>query len=134
MKISRRFNLIAALFFSMGLLMAGCSSDDDTVDDDDKEASEGCYIHLYDGDNFKDDNLKVEGPAEYADLDDLPGADGKNWTDEADSFKIGKDATVTVWYEKDFEGGSKEYTAGEYPSADEPYSLKITCKDDNTDE
>src|SRR5699024_9109406 len=116
---------------SLTLIMAttACSSDDDNPEETEAEGNDdekGCYIHLYDGDNFKDDDLKVEGPAEYTDLDDLPGDDGKNWTDEAGSFKVGKTATVTVCYETDFEGESKVYEAGAYPSEDEPYSMKIT--------
>jgi len=99
------------------------------ADKDSGDHGEGCYIQLFDGDNFTDDSLTVKEPGEYPDLDELPDADGKNWTDEADSFKVGEGTTVTVWTETDFEGDSTVYEAGDYKSVDEPYSLKIECEE-----
>lgn len=129
----RRFHLFFLLIFSTGLLLGSCSSDDDNVENP-EEGDGDCYIKLFDGDNFKDDHITVEGPAEYTDLSNLPNADDKDWTDEADSFKISKGASVTVWSETEFKGDSTVYEAGDYPSVDEPYSLKITCIDNSDDE
>lgn len=129
-------HLFTVLFFSLTLVSAGCTDDDvgdnnDETENPDEEGDDdvakGCFIELFDGDNFKDDSIKVNGPAEYSDLSDLPDANGMDWTDEADSFKVSKDATVTVWTETNFEGDSTVYDAGNYPSEDEPYSLKIDC-------
>lgn len=118
------FTLIVALM----LVGAGCSSSDNKDKDGNGDPSiTGCFIELFDGDNFKDDSIKVEGPAEYADLDNLPNSNDKNWTDEADSFKVGPNTRVTVWTQRNFEGESTQYEEGEYPSVDEPYSLKIEC-------
>lgn len=94
------------------------------------EGVAACSVQLFDGDNFKDDHITIKEPGEYENLDDLPGSDGKNWTDEADSFKVGKNTTVTVWTETDFKGDSKVYEAGDYKSVDEPYSMKIECVED----
>lgn len=139
MKLAKNFPVFFILFFSLTLIMTttACSSDDDNqneidqpIDGEDPTGDEdgiGCYIHLFDGDNFKGPNLKIDGPAEYANLDDLPNSDGRNWTDEADSFKIGEGATVTVWYQTNFGGDSFVYQPGEYASEEEPYSLKIEC-------
>lgn len=99
----------------------------------DKDVSEGvepegsCYIILYDGDNFKDDKITINGPDEYPSLKNLPGS-SKDWNDEADSFKAGKTATVTFWTETDFKGDSITFDPGtENPSIDEPSSMKIRC-------
>lgn len=97
-------------------------------------AAEGgdCYIHLFDGDDFDDtdDNFKLTEPGEYKDLKNLPGAD-EDWTDEADSAKVGSAATVTVWKDTGFSGTSKELKPGsEHASLEpEPSSLKMTCDD-----
>lgn len=92
-----------------------------------------CYIHLFDGDDFDDtdDNFKLTEPGEYKDLKNLPGAD-EDWTDEADSAKVGSAATVTVWKDTGFSGTSKELKPGsEHASLEpEPSSLKMTCDDD----
>ena len=113
------FLLFSAAFIS-------CSSDDDNGDNS-GNTPDSCYVHLFDGDNFTDDNIIIDGEGEYADLDDLPNSDGKNWTDEADSFKVGENTVLTTWTKTNFEGDSTIYEAGEYPSEEEPYSLKITC-------
>lgn len=105
----------------------------DSADDGDHQENtiEGCYIQLFDGDNFKDDSLKVKGPAEYTTLSDLPDADGRDWTDEADSFKVNEGTEVTVWTQTDFKGDSTVYEEGNYESVEEPFSMKIKCEDDN---
>jgi hypothetical protein len=94
------------------------------------EPNNGCFVHLYDDDNFStaDDNFVLTQPGSYTNLDNLPGAN-QSWTDEADSFKVGSAATVTVYDEENFEGNSKTYQPGsEEPSADiEPSSLKMSC-------
>lgn len=87
-----------------------------------------CSVQLFDGDNFKDDNIIVQGPGEFADLSKLPGAT-KNWDDEADSFKVAEGTVLTVWTKKNFEGDSVIYNGPmDVPSADEPRSMKISCK------
>lgn len=39
------------------------------------DTPDGCEITLYDGDNFTDDKVTVKGPAEFANLNKLPGSD-----------------------------------------------------------
>lgn len=115
------------LVFSLTAVLATACSNDDNDDHNNPGTEKGCYIELFDGDNFKDDHIKIEGAGEYPDLSDLPGSDGRDWTDEADSFKVGSEASVTVWGHTNFEGDSTVYTSGDYPSVDEPHSLKISC-------
>ena len=94
------------------------------------ESDDECFIHLFDGDNFdeSDDNFQLTEPGDYENLADLPGAD-KDWTDEADSLKVGQSATVTIYSEEGFEGQSQDLDPGTELADvdDEPQSLKMTC-------
>lgn len=92
--------------------------------------ADSCYLQLFDGDNFEDDNIVIKGSGEYADLNNLPNAHGQDWTDEADSFVVGDSTTVEVWNNKNFEGESTTYKTGKYNSVDKVYSLKISCVKD----
>jgi len=88
----------------------------------------GCYLQLYDGDNFEDTNFKLDQPGSYSDLKDLPGAN-QDWTDEADSAKVGSAATVTIYADPDFKGKSVKLEPGsDHARLDpEPSSLKMSC-------
>ena len=86
-----------------------------------------CYVHLFDGKNYKDDNIVVKGPGEYADLRNLPGSN-KDWDDEADSFQLGANTTVTFYSEPNFGGKAVTYKGGaKKPAMEEPRSMKISC-------
>lgn len=125
MKLYLKAILIAAIFGFSGFGLQSCSNDDngnDPVGND-----EECYVHLFDGDNYTDDNIVVKGPGDFPTLADLPGAD-KDWNDEADSFKAGENTTVTMWTKTNFQGDSIVYRKGAHePSIDEPSSMKIRC-------
>lgn len=109
----------SAALLTAGLAFAGCADDDNLPG--------SCYVQLYDGDNFKDDNIVVDQPGEYKNLKNLPGANGKDWTDEADSLRVGKGTKLTAWHEENFKGESKTYDPGDYKSVDEPSSMTIEC-------
>jgi len=113
--------------FLISFLIFSCSSDDDNGGNHSENPPNSCFVELFDGDNFSDDHIIIEGEGEFPNLDNLPNADGKNWTDEADSFKVGPQTTMTVWTQTNFEGDSTVYETGEYPSEEEPYSIKIRC-------
>lgn len=122
MKNLVKMGFVSILFFSVTMLLS-CAKNDNVEDPDGDE----CYVQLFDGDNYTDDNIIVKGPGEFADLSKLPGA-YKNWDDEADSFKSGKNTTVTFYSEPNFEGESVTYKNGaQEPSIDEPRSMKIVC-------
>jgi hypothetical protein len=89
-----------------------------------------CSVHLWDGGHFKDGDIVVKGPGKFADLSNLPNANGKDWSDEADSLKVGSSATVKAWTKKNFKGTVNTYKPGTEKADldDEPSSLKITCK------
>lgn len=129
----------------IALALAGCATGDpmppdptvnssppDAEDPGDNATSSGeeCSVHLFDGDNFdeSDDNFVLSAAGKYANLSNLPGAT-KDWTDEADSIRVGAEATVTIWPDTDFQGQSIRLEPGsEHPDLDsEPSSLEMTC-------
>lgn len=86
-----------------------------------------CYVQLFDGKNYKDDNIIVKGPGEYPDLKNLPGSD-KDWDDEADSFQSAPNTTITFYSKPNFAGKSVTYRGGaKKPAMEEPRSMKISC-------
>ena len=93
------------------------------------DMSKSCYVHLFDDDNFKDDNDIIYGPGKWSTLRNLPGATESDWGGDADSLKVGPSATVRIWSKKDFKGQMQEFgPATEKPSLDdEPESMEITC-------
>ena len=91
---------------------------------------EDCFVELFDSDNFdeNDDHIKVTEAGKYEDLTSLPGAN-EDWTDEADSIRVGGGATVTIWPEKNYSGQSQTLEAGsENASIDGAASLELTCE------
>lgn len=142
----RPIRVLAGAFIASLLLVVGaCGSSDDKPEaspatsatpsdspstEGSSDSGDGCWVHLFDGDNFdeSDDNLKLTEAGEYENLENLPGAD-KDWTDEADSIKVGSSAKVEIFDQRDFKGKSQTLEAGsEHPDVDdEPYSLKMTC-------
>lgn len=104
----------------------GCKNADKNNSTGNSEGS--CYVQLFDGDNYSDDSIMIDGPGEYSNLSNLSGAT-KDWNSEADSFKLGHHTTVTFYSETGFNGESVTYSNGDQnPSvAVEPSSMKITC-------
>lgn len=94
------------------------------------QGGSSCFVHLWDGKNFTDRDIRIEGPGRFSNLRDLPGSNGKSWDDEADSLKVGPAATVKTWKKMDFKGASQTYEPGSEHSklSEEPSSLEITCK------
>lgn len=93
-------------------------------------ADQPCYVHLFDGDNFKDENDIISGPGRWGNLRNLPGASKTIWGDEADSLKVGPAATLKVWDDTDFKGKTNTFGPGTEKADldEEPESMEITCK------
>jgi hypothetical protein len=87
-----------------------------------------CEVQLFDGSHFEDGHVTVKGPGKFSSLKKLPNS-SKDWNDEADSFKAGKNAVVTFWTKTNFKGQSKTYKAGAQEASidHEPSSMKIRC-------
>lgn len=133
------------------LVLPGCSDDDDssgsggsttspggdsTTSGDSTRSTTpsvgdtGCWVHLYDEDRFdeRDPHFQLSEPGRYPDMAALPGAT-QDWTDQADSIRVGPDATVTIWPQTDFGGRSQVLEPGsEHPDvAEEPMSIELRC-------
>jgi len=109
--------------------VTACSSSGADAGGDNGTPADECFVHLYDGDDFdeNDDNFRLTTPGRYGDLNDLPGAD-KNWDDEADSMRVGAAARVTVWPEPGFGGEPARYGPGNHADLEpEPRSLELDC-------
>jgi len=89
---------------------------------------DGCFVQLFEGDRFTDVTYTLSAVGRYPDLAGLPGTT-MNWTDEADSIKVGAAATVTIWEDTGFHGASQVLQPGsEHPDlAHEPSSLELVC-------
>lgn len=137
-----RISFAAALAIS-AIALAGCASGESAPSEPPVASSSapdasdkgtgpgnGCSVHLFDDDNFDetDDNFILSEAGKYENLSNLPGA-SKDWTDEADSIRVGADATVTVWSDPLFQGQSTTFEPGsEHPDLDsEPSSLEMSC-------
>ena len=96
----------------------------------DAGGGDGCWVHLFEEDDFDEteDNFRLSQPGRYGDLDDLPGATD-DWDDEAESIRVGPDATVTIWPDTNFEGTPIELGPGSEQADldEEPESLELTC-------
>ncbi|MEO6824736.1 MAG: hypothetical protein ABI167_08460 [Nitrosospira sp.] len=92
-------------------------------------AQGGCFLMMYDGDNFEDTSITIRGAGEWKNLRNVPEASEKDWGGEADSFKVGPNATVQAWKGENFTGESRSYSPGtQQPKADFEFkSLKIRC-------
>lgn len=108
-------------------------SGDQTSESTDPASDSGgsdCYVELFDAENFDegDDHFRLTKPGRYPDLKNLPGAD-QDWTDEADSIRVGSAANVTIWKDKDFTGTESRLDPGsEHAKVDpEPSSLELSC-------
>lgn len=138
---AHRTSLLLLLICALALMAAGCGGDGTTSSRDDdtrsstsssSDSSEGadCWVELFDADDFdaSDDHFKLTKPGRYETLKDLPGA-SQDWTDEADSMKVGSDATVKIWEKTHFEGSSQTLDPGSSdPDLEHgPSSLELTC-------
>lgn len=140
MRFSRARVAVSAAGITV-LLLSGCGGGSSASNDNGGEKASGeatssassdggqCSVHLFDADDFdaSDDNFELTEAGKYKDLSDLPGA-GDDWTDEADSIKVGSGTNVTIWSEPNFKGKSQKLKPGsKHSGLDEPSSMKVTC-------
>jgi hypothetical protein len=71
-----------------------------------------CSVHIWEDENFEDDNDLIVGPGKWNNMRNLPGANKSDWGDEIDSLKVGSKATVTVWEDEEFKDNSQTYGPG----------------------
>ena len=64
------------------------------------DRNEGCYVDIFEDEDFDDESLRVYGPAEYSDLEDLGGHD---WDDRIGSVRTGPKCWAVVCADKGFD-------------------------------
>src|SRR5262245_28241982 len=64
----------------------------------------GCYIKVFDREQFHGTADFISGPHRYATLTDLPNA--AKWANRIRSAEVGPGAIVMAWTEEDFKGRS----------------------------
>jgi hypothetical protein len=95
-----------------------------------------CFVHVWEDENFQDDNDVIFGPGKWNNMRHLPGANKEDWGDEIDSLKVGPTATVTVWEDEDFKdnsltfgpGTEKTNLRGDPDMGDQIDSMEIKCQ------
>ena len=92
-----------------------------------------CWIEVFDDTKYDTDDphVKVQGPKEYASLENLSG---RNWNNDIQSVIVGSSATVLAYKDKDFKGAEIAFAPGqripnlsELDMSNEIESMKITC-------
>lgn len=97
----------------------------------------GCWVQIWEDENFQDDNDILVGPLERNNMRDLPGANKTDWGDEIDSLKTGPNVeTLTVWEDEGYADNSRTFGPNESVNnlrgspdmGDTVDSIKLTCK------
>jgi len=95
-----------------------------------------CWVHIWEDENFQDNNDVIYGPGKWNNMRGLPGANKGDWGDEIDSLKVGPGATVIVWEDENFGDNSQTYGPGTEKTnfrgdpdmGDQIDSMEIRCK------
>jgi len=96
----------------------------------------GCWVHVWEDENFQDDNDRIQGPGRFNNMRNLPGANKDDWGDEIDSIEMGPKASGTFWEDEGFRDNSIRLSPGEKRSnlrgspdlGDTIDSMEITCQ------
>lgn len=68
-----------------------------------KAVDKACWLEIFEDNNFDQDDphVKIDGPAEFANLKNLMG---KDWSNDIESVIVGSNTTVKAYKDKDFKG------------------------------
>lgn len=72
-------------------------------------ATPGCWVDIFEDEDFQDSTLRVEGPSEHRNLKELPNSAGKDWGDQIDSLITGPNCWLTVYEDENFGDRSVKY-------------------------
>ena len=95
----------------------------------------GCWIEVYEDDDFDQDDphVVIPGPGEYATLKNLAG---KDWSNDIESVIVGSSARVKAYKDKDYSGTEIAFTVNQrvpdlskVDMGNEIESMTITCVD-----
>jgi hypothetical protein len=91
---------------------------------------EGCWVKVYEDENYGGKQYRLEGPVEYRNLKNLPGSGGEDFGDKIGSLRTGPNAYLQVFNDENF--GDDSYIYGpnseiaHLPDDDDIDSLKIS--------
>jgi hypothetical protein len=87
-----------------GVAFSGCATPSEPRDSVaapmSSDQNEGCYIDIFEDEDFDDDSLRVHGPAEYSGLEHLGGHD---WGDRIASVRTGPKCWALMYADKGFD-------------------------------
>lgn len=93
----------------------------------------GCYVMLFRGPAFSAQSDLLNGPGNWTRLDNLIDTHHRRWSNEIRSLRVGDNATVVAYKDRNYRGASASFTAGsEHPELPPPLaanieSLQIAC-------
>src|SRR5262245_39610259 len=88
----------------------------------------GCYVKVFDREQFRGAADFINGPRRYATLDGLPR--GARWNKRIRSVQVGPGAVVTVWADEKFKGPSLQMRSDRrYGFLMESYAGRIKSMD-----
>jgi hypothetical protein len=70
----------------------------------------GCWVRLYDAENYAGESLTLSGPTT---INDMSGPFGINWDDRVESLQTGPRAVLTVFDDDDFEDLVTQFKPGQ---------------------
>lgn len=74
----------------------------------------GCWVQIWEDENFQDDNDMIVGPGRWNNMRNLPGANESDWGDEIDSLETGPNvATLKVWEDEGYADNSRTFGPNE---------------------
>ncbi|WP_447986849.1 hypothetical protein [Nitrospira sp. Nam74] len=122
----RTFRIVIALALLLSSSFVNAALETQIVD---KE----CWVELYEDDDFDRDDpfLRLQGPAQYATLNNL---EGKDWGNDIESVIMGPNAYMKAYDRKDFKGNEIAFVPnqrvkdlGKFDMANAIDSFQLTC-------
>ena len=125
--------LLFKLFAIGGLISIGALSVE-AADMEMRLVDKNCWMEVFDDSKYdaKDPHAQLQGPKEYATLDNV---NGKDWNNDIESIIVGSGATVRAYKERDFQGPEIAFTSGQrvpdlakLGMSNDIESIKIICE------
>jgi hypothetical protein len=121
------------LFVVGGLILIGALSVE-AADMEMRLVDKNCWIEVFDDNKYdaKDPHAQLQGPKEYATLNNV---NGKDWNNDIESIIVGSGATIRAYKDRDFQGPEIVFTSGQrvpdlakLGMSNDIESMKIICE------
>ena len=125
--------LFLKLFPVTVLITIGAVFSVEAADMETRLIDKNCWIEVFEDSKYdaKDPHVQLQGPHEYATLNNLNGMD---WNNDIESVIVGSGATIRAYKERDFQGREIAFTSGQrvpdlsqLGMSNDIESIKITC-------